>query len=238
MKIRVCVTLSIIALFEAQGFVLPSPSSNLLTLGHVSIGKRPSLLVRCSMAIERTEWKDLQQFNVELDRLAELSGKHGQPVISRAAECEAAWEKQVQDHDTSRTVAPDTVSFNTVLKAWSKCCQALTDSDRKPQLTQELGHSVPVYTPRDAAERATTLLLKQLDTKDGSVPDVTSFNVVIGESQKEKRNIQRIANSYFPLVFFMFVFRFRCMGQERRGRSSTSRRTAVKTDEKPQRCGA
>lgn len=193
MKLQVCATLSIIALYEAQGFVLPSPSPKLVPLGRfgVFVPKRPSLVVRFSMAMERTEWKDLQQFNVELDRLAELSGKHGQPVISRAAECEAAWEQQVHNHDSSRTLKPDTVSFNTVLKAWNKCCQALVDSDRnQQQLPQEPGHSVPVYTPRDAVERATSLLLKQLDNKDGAVPDAASFNVVIGESQKEKRRVQ------------------------------------------------
>lgn len=137
------------------------------------------------MAIEKKSWKDLQEFNVALDQLAEQSGGFNQPVIVRAAECQTSWEDLV--NDPSATPRPDTISFNTVLKAWNRCCYALVDIDRNPHRhrNHDASHSVPVYTPRDAAERATTLLLRQMEKGDeGAKPDAASFNVVIG-----KRNL-------------------------------------------------
>ena len=45
-----------------------------------------------------------------------------------------------------------------------------------------------MYTPRDAAERATTLLLRQIEMDDeGAKPDAASFNVVIGKRKGDSR---------------------------------------------------
>ena len=145
--------------------------------------------VRFAIAIEERQknWVDLHEFNIELDQLAEKSGTFNQPVISRAAECEELWEAQT--HCSDAKIKPDTVSFNTVLKAWNRCCNALSESSRSQKsLPNDRKHSVDVYTPRDAAKRATSLLLEQ--NKDESVkPDATSFNIVIGKCRDSWFNL-------------------------------------------------
>ena len=142
---------------------------------------RNSLIVTRSMAAvesDKKAWKDITEFNTELDRLAELSGAQFQHVISRAAECQELYESQLAD----ASVVPDTVSFNTVLKGWARCCNALSEKSRNHgSFPDDIGHKVPVYTTRDAAERATTLLLEQETKKDGARPDVASYNIVIGK---------------------------------------------------------
>jgi hypothetical protein len=142
---------------------------------------RNSLIVTRSMAAVESDKKksfnDVTEFNVELDRLAELSGAQFQHVISRAAECQELYESQL--HDSS--VVPDTISFNSILKAWSRCCHALSEKSRNHgSFPDDVGHEVPVYTTRDAAERATTLLLEQDMNEDGPRPDANSYNIVIG----------------------------------------------------------
>ena len=78
-------------------------------------------------------------------------------------------------------ITPDTVSLNTVLKAWNRCCNSLSQTSRNnKQLPTDYNHSVDVYTPRDAATRATTLLLQQ-EQSDTAKPDVQSFNIVMGK---------------------------------------------------------
>jgi hypothetical protein len=143
--------------------------------------------------------KELSQFNVDLDRLAEQAGNFHQPVISRASECERMWKAQLQllvDADTttpssttkskSSLLNPDTISFNTVLKAWNRCCNALSESSRHHRsLPEDRSHASDVYTPRDAAKRATALLFQQEELKEGDVqatakPDTASYNIVIG----------------------------------------------------------
>jgi hypothetical protein len=143
--------------------------------------------------------KDLQQFNMALDTLAEQAGNFHQPVISRASECERMWKAQLQlvvDADIatpspttkskSSLLTPDTISFNTVLKAWNRCCNALSESSRHHKsLPEDRAHATDVYTPRDAAKRATALLFHQEELKDGdgpaaAKPDTASYNIVIG----------------------------------------------------------
>ena len=137
------------------------------------------LLVRYSTAVATHKWKDLHEFNIELDGLAEKAGNFNQPVISRASECEELWNAQAQDSDAK--IRPDTISFNTVLKAWNRCCSALSESSRNHKtLKTDMNHSVDVYTARDAAKRATTLLIHQ-EKEETNSPDTTSFNIVIGK---------------------------------------------------------
>lgn len=138
----------------------------------------------------------MQDFNMDLDKLAERAGSANEHVISRAAECQDLWEKQLSEGADS--LRPDTISFNTVLKAWNKCCQALTDRDRNViGLPADIGHSVPIYTPRDAAERATTLLFQQDKDENASRPDATSYNIVIG--QLNSQSFFHYCPPHFPI---------------------------------------
>lgn len=139
-------------------------------------------------------YKDLHEANKALDVLAtKCSNPVKEPVIARADECQAQWESM-----RGSSVEPDTVSFNTVLKAWSKCSQALADykkhADGNPPMVtsgteglQLASHDHPqVYTAKDAAERATLLLLSQeQEFENGNIeasarPDTLSYNEAIG----------------------------------------------------------
>jgi hypothetical protein len=177
MKFHLLCFLSVYAL-NAQAFT----TSGRRATSPRSVSDRLPLLVRYSTSVsgKKKSWNDLQQFNIELDRLAEQSGNFNQPVISKAAECEKLWEAQLED--AGAKIRPDTVSFNTVLKAWNRCGNALSESTRNHKsLQKDYKHNTDVYTTRDAAKRATTLLLRQ--EKDETVkPDETSFNIVIGKN--------------------------------------------------------
>lgn len=133
------------------------------------------------------QYKDLHEANMALNDIAVKCGNARQePVIARADECQSQWEAM-----RGSVMEPDTVSFNTVLKAWSKCCQALADYKKHDFVTiSNTGSGTSqdhpqVYTAKDAAERATLLLLSQeQDFENGSLeesarPDTLSYNEAI-----------------------------------------------------------
>ena len=140
---------------------------------------RKSALVRHSTAplkLEKT-WRDTQDFNIALDKIAEQCGNSKQPVVAKAAECQEMWENQ---SESDAEIRPDTISFNTVLKAWNRCCNTLTESHRShTTIPTDYNRPVDVYTPRDAAKRATSLLIEQ----DAPTTDVASYNIVIGKTK-------------------------------------------------------
>jgi len=134
------------------------------------------------------QYKDLHEANMALNDLAEkCSNTRQEQVISRADECQSQWEAM-----RGSSMEPDTVSFNTVLKAWSKCCQALADYKKKDfVVSSETGSGSSqdhpqVYTAKDAAERATLLLLSQEQDflngvlEESARPDTVSYNEAIG----------------------------------------------------------
>ena len=186
MKVELFSALSLMTIWSSKCFEVPTNCNHRRLSSHLyrpdnGRQRRQARHVCYSMAVDQKSWKDLHEFNVALDKLAELSGSSHQPVILKASECQTSWEDQ--EKDPSNGPRPDTISFNTVLKAWNRCCQVLSDLDRNPHKNgakSNYGHSVPVYTPRDAAERATTLLLRQMEKDEGAKPDTASFNVVIG----------------------------------------------------------
>lgn len=110
---------------------------------------------------------------------------------------------------------PDVISFNTVLKAWSKTAQSLADykqhsvlfgtpnnNNNNPQGSSSSSRniaitSIAVYTARDAAERATMLLTQQEEAAakgapgDVVKPDTTSYNIAIGMCENKKKHKQQ-----------------------------------------------
>ena len=153
---------------SAQGFV--APSSSLLHSNANVVSTR----LATSVPME-TSWKDLQQFNIALDIIAEECSNTRKPVVSKAADCEEIWRTQTKRNGD---IQPDTISFNTVLKAWNRCCGTLAECNRsKITIPTDYKCSIDVYTPLDAARHATTLLLEQ----ENPPLDVASYNIVIGK---------------------------------------------------------
>ncbi|KAL3945758.1 MAG: hypothetical protein SGBAC_000147 [Bacillariaceae sp.] len=117
---------------------------------------------------------------MDLDKVAEQCSNTKKPVISKAAECEELWNTQIKRNGE---IMPDTISFNTVLKAWNRCCSTLSECARlKSSIPTDFKCSVNVYTPLDAARHATTLLLEQKDPP----LDVASYNIVIDTWAKSR----------------------------------------------------
>jgi len=166
-------------------------------------------------------YKDLVAFNQALNRLAEQCADPTESVIARAADAEAAYKEAVADSCTTGTGTaalwyPDVISLNTLLKAWKSCCQSMAESSKSPvAMGAAVGQtvsladisSVPVYTAKDAAQRATDWLNEHLDTAataatdtDGTnastettaaaapvvQPDVQSFNIVMDAWAKSR----------------------------------------------------
>jgi hypothetical protein len=165
-----------LALFATSAQAFTTPRSNAHSLA--SNFDRSSLLVRHSTALQlENSWKDVTDFNIALDKVAEQCGNKRQPVISKAAECQEMWENLSK---ADAGVKPDTVSLNTVLKAWNRCCNTLSESIRShTNIPSDFKRAVDVYTPRDAATRATSLLLDQGEP----TRDVASYNIVIGKNE-------------------------------------------------------
>eukprot|EP00526_Cylindrotheca_closterium_P005530 CAMPEP_0113651628 /NCGR_PEP_ID=MMETSP0017_2-20120614/27530_1 /TAXON_ID=2856 /ORGANISM="Cylindrotheca closterium" /LENGTH=560 /DNA_ID=CAMNT_0000564333 /DNA_START=23 /DNA_END=1705 /DNA_ORIENTATION=+ /assembly_acc=CAM_ASM_000147 len=172
-------TACILAFFaaSAQGFTNPSSSVASSSFSSNTNG----LFVRyATSAPTETSWRDLHQFNIALDKIAEQCSSTKKPVVSKAAECEELWQTQIKRNGE---ILPDTISFNTVLKAWNRCCSTLSECQRlKATIPTDYKRSVNIFTPLDAAKHATTLLLEQ---KDPPV-DVASYNIVIDTWAKSR----------------------------------------------------
>jgi hypothetical protein len=137
-------------------------------------------------------YANVQEANRALDALAMKCGSPSlESVIARADECQSQWENM-----RLTSVPPDTVSLNIVLKAWGKCCQSLADYKKQAAVPAAISNQAvdvgvhndhpPVYTAKDAAERATLLLLSQEQDYQNEIlpesarPDAYSYNEVIG----------------------------------------------------------
>ena len=155
-------------------------------------------------------YKDRYEFNQELNRLAELASDYRRAnVVASAAACEEAWQKMGEETSNSKhDWEPDIVSFNTVLKAWTRCCNSLAEQRHDDhQQSVDIQHledvpDVPVYTALDAAERALHLLNRQEEVvqeemerrEDGNdaiveglvIPDVKSYNTVMDAFSKSR----------------------------------------------------
>jgi hypothetical protein len=173
MQLHIHCFLALCAL-SARAFTTPRSNAHHLA----SNFDRSSLLVRHSTAQQvDNSWNDVTDFNIALDKIAEQCGNKRQPVISKAAECQEMLENLSK---AEAGVKPDTVSLNTVLKAWNRCCNTLSESIRSHTIIpSDHKRLVDVYTPRDAATRATSLLLEQGEP----TRDVASYNIVIGKNE-------------------------------------------------------
>lgn len=174
-------------------------------------------------------YKDLVEFNKALNKLAEQCADPSLPsqsVIARAADCETAYREvmaesiyqsnNANDSDANNDKKkwhPDIISFNTVLKAWGRCCATMAETNKSPAALASASNSkvslsdissVPVYTARDAADRANNWLNQQTSaaekaleraaeqSNDGvkivapAMPDVQSFNIVMDAWAKSR----------------------------------------------------
>jgi hypothetical protein len=142
-------------------------------------------------------FNNLNEFNVHLEKLADKCGSMKEPVISRAAECQELWDRHRKDGKNGESIdgdndsihfEPDIVSFRNILTAWSKCARTLALGrhsvdgmhSARDHPTTEDGSAVDVYTPLDAAKRATTLLLAHPE------PDLDSYNIVVDAWSKSR----------------------------------------------------
>lgn len=127
---------------------------------------------------------NVHSLNIRLDQLAHRCADPKEHVILLASQCEDLFLHSINEADT--------VSFNIHLKAWKNTCATLAENKHKTTTTNSAAAAfdwkIPshaVYTARDAAERATNILLEmeqtlQQDPNSPIVPDCTSYNIVIG----------------------------------------------------------
>jgi len=128
-----------------------------------------------------SSFKSLKEFNVQLEKLTEKCGSQNEPVIARAAECQELWETEVhRAKDGDSNFQPDKKSFRLTLTAWSQCTQTLVRSRRNRKILPASKSNVDVYTPLDAAKRATSLLFAY------SEPDIDAYNIVMEAWSKSR----------------------------------------------------
>ena len=155
---RYCCTLvSLLLLEQARSF---------------SIGRLPRSPTQLRATIERTSTDsaggNLMDFNQHLNELAEQCSDPTRCVVAIAADCESLWRNRPET---------DVVSLNSVLKAWARVSQTFADNrDHRAMLDT----NTPVYTSKDAAERATALL------HNADQYDVQSYNVVLDAWAKSR----------------------------------------------------
>jgi len=128
-------------------------------------------------------FSSIKELNDQLEKLVEKCGSMNEPVIVRAAECQELWEEAKQKSSESN-FEPDGNSFQHVLSAWNQCTQTLVRSRRNRQpLPSQSGPNklrIDVYTPLDAAKRATTLLFAYPG------PDMDAYNTVMDAWSKSR----------------------------------------------------
>jgi hypothetical protein len=132
---------------------------------------------------QRNSDRVVYEINRAMDDLAEKCGDIKQPVVSLASQVEDIYYQAKEK---------DIISFNVMLKAWSKACHSLErqkhGNRNGNQITNYNSATLPIYTPRDAAEHLTKQLLSAEEAcqknKDSCliVPDETSYNIAIGKS--------------------------------------------------------
>lgn len=148
----------------SSGFIIPSRTSDVSLLSAKTVSD-----------------PDVYEINRKLDELAEQCGDIKKPVVAIASEVEDIY------HSSEKK---DVVSFNVLLKAWGRACQSLerqkySQYNVQENLSTTSVPSVPVYTPRDAAEHLTKHLMEaeasyEKDPDDGLIsPDETSYNIAI-----------------------------------------------------------
>lgn len=168
---------------------------------HPSIPQHQSSRLYATIAPPSSAFNNLDEFNIHLESLADKCGSLDEPVISWAAECQELWERETNRHrdekaagnagcgdNSSSHFEPDIVSFHNVLTAWSRCTKTLAQSRRsadkviskEQRPTTGSGAVVDVYTPLDAAKRATSLLLAHPTT------DLHSYNIVVDGWSKSR----------------------------------------------------
>lgn len=109
-------------------------------------------------------------FNQGLNDLAESCSNPKVQVVTKAQACQDRYTEAVQSH----THPTDLISFNTVLKAWTKAGACLAEHAQHGHM---LDANVPVYTPRDCAQRAQDLLQARVAQQQDV--DTMSYNSVM-----------------------------------------------------------
>ena len=167
---------------------------------------------RSGKNFQATGYKDIYGLNEALNRLAEEAGDSRNSVIRKAMAAEELWKEFNVPEDGTRKYRPDTVSFNIVLKAWSKATQVLADHHDDPKHDHLLDANIPIYTARECALHALELLNQQEkefqsakskakgDTEDDeeegasgvAAPDVHSFNTLLDTWAKSDTDAEAI----------------------------------------------
>ena len=193
--------------YNCHAFLLPSPhhhpqhqsSISSLCCSMVKTDERSSQ--HPSSSSSNSNSSIVQSLNIRLDQLAQRCADPKEHVILLASQCEDLFLH-------SRNNEADTVSFNIHLKAWKNTCATLADNKHKTTTNSAaFDWKIPshaVYTARDAAERATNILLEmeqtlRQDPNSPIVPDCTSYNIVIGTYTA------LVCVVCFQTIFFLFV---------------------------------
>ena len=174
--------------------------------------------------------KDIFRLNEALNQLAEEAGDGRNSVIRKAMAAEQLWKefhvvvssdadnknnKATSAGPRTSSLLPDTVSFNTVLKAWSKATQVLAEHHHDRNHDHLLDPNIPIYTARECAMHALELLNQQehdayesrlllSDNSDDdkttqeafpqvvSSPDLQSFNTLLDTWAKSQTDEEAI----------------------------------------------
>lgn len=145
----------------------------------------------------RMRYKDAYYFNQALNQLAEQAGDFREPVVRRASAAEDMWTDFCSAPEAKWR--PDVISFNTVLKAWSKAGQILCDQHASKSTPEHLLDSnIQIYSARDCANRAQDLLDEQERKSDEheaaggdsssttTLLDIRSYNTVMDAWAKSR----------------------------------------------------
>eukprot|EP00537_Pseudo-nitzschia_pungens_P012674 CAMPEP_0172398754 /NCGR_PEP_ID=MMETSP1061-20121228/37784_1 /TAXON_ID=37318 /ORGANISM="Pseudo-nitzschia pungens, Strain cf. pungens" /LENGTH=599 /DNA_ID=CAMNT_0013131393 /DNA_START=126 /DNA_END=1925 /DNA_ORIENTATION=- len=162
--------------------IMPVASSKKNSFKQVVLRSTTSSLQSSSSLASSPSFNSLKEFNTHLESLVSKCSSFNEPVIVRAAQCQELWEN-AKESGSDSNFEPNADSFRSVLSAWNHCTQTLVRSRRNRQtLPSQSGMSVEIYTPLDAAKRATTLLFAYPD------PDLIAYNTVMETWSKSRVN--------------------------------------------------
>lgn len=158
------------------------------------------------------------ELNQALNELAEKAGNCQNAVasIDAATQAEILWKNSITTNVNGNNASTDVISFNTVLKAWGRCCQTLVEKHKaghfvesqqqQPQKIEILditspppivlkidnsdGNPFGVYTASDAARHAEQLLQTQIFQSSEIAADDESDSVS-SSSDDENNNISK-----------------------------------------------
>lgn len=152
---------------------------------------------KTTYTLDLSHYKNLRAFNLKLEDIASectlTSKSNGVDVITKGYLADALVAKlSAAIEEGNAPFEPDIVTYNTLMKVWARSAQSLGDGRGRGDINQVLhgADDIPeefmtgdIYTAKDAAERAVTIMTeveqRYLNGESDVAPNTFGYNIIL-----------------------------------------------------------